>query len=66
MRRKWIEREAALTAENADLRARNDRADLLIASEAQVVVAWGGRSGEAETRTGQRLGVDWSVRPCPR
>lgn len=47
-RRKWVEREARLAAENADLRARNDRADLLLAAEPQIVIAWGGRSGEPE------------------
>ncbi|MHB2167266.1 sensor histidine kinase [Alsobacter sp. R-9] len=47
-RRRWSERDARLTAENADLRARNDRADVLLAAEPQVIVAWGGRSGEPE------------------
>ncbi|PSC03352.1 two-component sensor histidine kinase [Alsobacter soli] len=47
-RRKWGEREAALAAENADLRARCDRADILLAAEPQVVIAWGGRSGEPD------------------
>lgn len=47
-RKRWTEREAALVAENEDLRARNDRADLLIASEPQIVVAWGGRGGDPE------------------
>jgi signal transduction histidine kinase len=47
-RRRWMEREAALAAENADLRARGDRADVLLAAEPQIVVAWGGRTGEPE------------------
>lgn len=47
-RKRWAERESLLSAENADLRARNDRADLLLAAEPQVIVAWGGRGGEPE------------------
>ncbi len=47
-RRRWAERDSQLCAENADLRARNDRADILLAAEPQVIIAWGGRSGEPE------------------
>ncbi len=45
-RRRWEERERLLAAELTDLRARNDRADLMLAAEPQVVIAWGGRGGE--------------------
>ncbi|WP_406855893.1 PAS-domain containing protein [Alsobacter sp. KACC 23698] len=44
--RRWHEREAAIAAENGELRARNDRADILLAAEPQLVIAWGGHSGE--------------------
>ncbi len=47
-RKRWAERESVLAAENADLRARNDRADLLLSAEPQVIVSWGGRGGEPE------------------
>lgn len=47
-RRRWSEREARLVAENHELRIRNDRSDILLAAEPQIVVAWGGRSGEPD------------------
>jgi signal transduction histidine kinase len=45
-RRRWSEREAVLAAKTDELRGRCDRADLLLAAEPQIVVAWGGRSLE--------------------
>ena len=47
-RRRWSERETQILAENAGLRARCDRADILLASEPQIIVAWGGPGGEPE------------------
>jgi signal transduction histidine kinase len=47
-RRRWSERDAALVAENSELRARNDRADLFLGAEPQIIVAFGGPTGEAE------------------
>ena len=47
-RKRWADRDSMLSAENADLRARNDRADILLSAEPQVIVSWGGRSGEPE------------------
>ncbi len=47
-RRRWSERDAALLAENSELRARNDRADLFLGAEPQIIIAFGGASGEPE------------------
>ena len=47
-RRRWSEREARLIAENHQLRIRNDRSDILLAAEPQIVVAWSGRGGEPD------------------
>jgi signal transduction histidine kinase len=47
-RRRWSERDALLAAQNEELRARCDRADLLLAAEPQIVVAWGGRGAEPQ------------------
>jgi signal transduction histidine kinase len=47
-RRRWSEREARLIAENHELRIRNDRSDILLSAEPQIVVAWGGRGGEPD------------------
>ncbi|MCP8938825.1 PAS-domain containing protein [Alsobacter sp. SYSU M60028] len=47
-RRRWSEREAALLGEIGELRARCDRADVLLGSEPQIVVAWGGPGGEPD------------------
>lgn len=47
-RRRWSDREARLIAENHDLRIRNDRSDILLSAEPQIVVAWGGRAGEPD------------------
>ncbi len=41
-RRQWMQRESALNAELASSRARLDRAELFLAAETQIVVAWGG------------------------
>jgi signal transduction histidine kinase len=45
-RHRWETRERALAAELSELRARNDRAEVLFASEPQVVVSWAGRDSE--------------------
>jgi signal transduction histidine kinase len=45
-RRHWLERDAELVAQNQELRARIDRADLLLAADPHLVVAWGGPSPE--------------------
>jgi signal transduction histidine kinase len=47
-RRRWADRDAALVAENGELRARNDRADLFLAAEPQIIVAFSATSGEPE------------------
>lgn len=47
-RRRWSEREAALLGEITDLRARTDRAGVLLGAEPQVIIAWGGPGGEPE------------------
>ena len=45
-RRAWAIRERALTAELASLRGADDRAELLMGSERQLLVSWTGRGGE--------------------
>jgi signal transduction histidine kinase len=45
-RRRWTDREAALAAEVANLRDVQDRADLLLGSERQLLVTWNGRDAE--------------------
>ncbi len=47
-RRRWTQRETALVGENADLRARLDRADVFLSAEPQIIVAWGSANGEPE------------------
>ena len=45
-RRLWSQRERALRTEVASLRSAQDRAELLMASERQLLVSWSGRDGE--------------------
>ncbi|MDJ1158904.1 PAS-domain containing protein [Chelatococcus sp. SYSU_G07232] len=45
-RKRWTQREAALARELADLRARSDCADVILAAEPQIVVSWSGRDEE--------------------
>ena len=45
-RRKWNERERRLAGDVAALRGAQDRAEMLVGSERQLVVTWGGRDGE--------------------
>ena len=47
-RRQFEVREARLTRENADLRARLDRANVFLSAESQIVVAWGTANGEPD------------------
>ncbi|MBX9740573.1 MAG: PAS-domain containing protein [Beijerinckiaceae bacterium] len=47
-RKAWIEREAELSAELTDVRARLDRAQVFLASETQIVIAWGAPDAEPE------------------
>ena len=74
-RRRWSERETQILAENAGLRARCDRADILLASEPQIIVAWGGPGGEPGDRGRPGPAVGQSTRTaafshseagCPR
>ncbi|HEY8382251.1 MAG TPA: PAS-domain containing protein [Microvirga sp.] len=46
-RRRSARRERKLRAEVAGLRAAEDRAELLMGSERQLLISWGGRDGEA-------------------
>jgi hypothetical protein len=48
-RSRWARREHALTTEIADLRGVRDRADMLMGSERQLVIAWNGRDEEPRT-----------------
>jgi signal transduction histidine kinase len=45
-RRRWSRRENALLAEVASLRGVNDRVELLMGAERQLLVSWTGRDGE--------------------
>jgi len=45
-RRTWTRREHALRSEVASLRGAQDRADLLMGSERQLLISWSGRDGE--------------------
>ena len=47
-RTRWSRRERALNAEIASLRGADDRAEMLIGSERQLVVSWSGRDGEPD------------------
>ena len=47
-RRRWSETERHLAADVADLRARLDRAQMFLSSEAQITVAWGTSTGEPD------------------
>ncbi|MFO1150119.1 MAG: PAS-domain containing protein [Alsobacter sp.] len=60
-RRRWADRDAGLLAENAELRARNDRADLLLGAEPQIIVAFGGPSGEPEVEGDLTILAEGSV-----
>src|SRR4051794_15552384 len=45
-RRRWTERDRELAAEVASLRGAEDRAELLLGSERQLLVSWNGRDAE--------------------
>ncbi|MDB5508107.1 MAG: two-component sensor histidine kinase, partial [Hyphomicrobiales bacterium] len=47
-RKAWGEREAELTAELSDVRAKLDRAQVFLAAETQIVIAWGSPDAEPE------------------
>jgi signal transduction histidine kinase len=56
-RRRALRRQDELAAENAELRERLDRAQLLLRSEPFVIVTWGGNSGHTEvTGDGELVG----------
>src|SRR5262249_23501529 len=40
-RNRWLKRENALTTEVTELRARLDRAEVFLAAERQIIIAWG-------------------------
>lgn len=44
--RRWTARETALRGEIAELRGANDRAEVVIGAESQIVVSWDGRDAE--------------------
>ncbi len=47
-RRRWTEREQQLSGDLADARARIDRAEVFLAAEPQIVIAWRSASGEPD------------------
>lgn len=62
-RRAWTESEAKLTRELADARARLDRAQIFLAAEPQIVVAWPSDEGEPDIDGDLSLVTDT---PVPR
>ena len=62
-RARWMRREAALSAELNDNRARLDRANVFLSAEPQIVVAFGGASGEPDIAGDLTLVTD---APAPR
>ncbi|MGO9134050.1 MAG: ATP-binding protein [Methylovirgula sp.] len=47
-RHQWSKNEAAFSLELNNLRAKIDRADVFLAAEPQIIVAWGGPGGDAD------------------
>ena len=62
-RKQWNQREASLTSELTKLRSGLDRAQLFLAAEPQVVIAWGTASGEPDIEGDLSLVID---APAPR
>lgn len=62
-RKQWTQREASLVADLADARARLDRASVFLSSEPQIIVAWGGASGDPDISGELSLVTD---APAPR
>lgn len=62
-RKQWTQREAALTSELTKLRAGLDRANIFLSAEPQIVIAWGGASGEPDIEGDLSLVTD---APAPR
>ena len=62
-RKQWTQREASLAADLTDARARLDRAGVFLSAEPQIVVAWGGATGEPEIAGDLALVTD---APAPR
>ena len=62
-RRRWIQRESALSSELNDMRARLDRAETFLAAEPQIVIAWGLQNNEPEIEGDLTLVSDV---PAPR
>jgi signal transduction histidine kinase len=62
-RNQWTQREAALVADLTDARAKLDRASVFLSAEPQIVVAWGGASGDPDIAGDLGLVTD---APAPR
>jgi signal transduction histidine kinase len=62
-RKQWTQREASLVADLAESRAKLDRAGVFLSAEPQIVVAWGGASGDPEIAGELSLVTD---APAPR
>ncbi len=62
-RRRWTERERELTARLADTRAKLDRAQVFLAAEPQIVIAWRSAANEPEIEGDLALVTDV---PVPR
>ncbi|MGB3282747.1 MAG: ATP-binding protein [Methylovirgula sp.] len=59
--RRWTKTEAAFLLELNDLRAKFDRAEVFLAAEPQIIIAWGGPSGEPEIEGDLSLVTDAPV-----
>jgi signal transduction histidine kinase len=57
-RRRWLERETSLVLELNNARAKLDRAEVFLAAEPQIVIAWGTPSGEPDIEGDLNLVTD--------
>jgi signal transduction histidine kinase len=59
--RRWTRSEAAFSLELNDLRSKYDRAEVFLAAEPQIIIAWGGPRGEPEIEGDLSLVTDAPV-----
>ncbi len=59
--RRWTKTEAAFSSELNHLRAKLDRAEVFLSAEPQIIIAWGGPSGEPEIEGDLSLVTDTPI-----
>jgi signal transduction histidine kinase len=59
--RRWTKAETALSLELNNLRAKLDRAEVFLSAEPQIVIAWGGPSGEPDIEGDLSLVTDTPI-----